>query len=382
MTRKRKTRPELKVLFDTSILFTQVAYDLTRPDVRKLIEENSSHPDLALSWYLPRVVIAERQYQVQKRALEWLPNLEKLERLLGHKLNITPDILAARVEAAINDQIKKMSINVLDLDTNAVDWPTVITRAVRREPPFEAGDTEKGFRDCLIAQTFFQLIRDSPVTPGHCRLAVVTRDERLVEYVREETNAAKNIRVLGSVDDLESLINTLVSEVTEDFVSDLKSRVRTFFFEKDKESSLYYKERLWDRLKEEFGHELEATRNEGEHRENGTLRISDPGFNRKERQRTYWITTIVVDAKLFRYQHSTLPTSSQPMTLSELGRKVSAIDFSDILTRSLSSPEKQEIGTGRTKFQLHWSVNITQAGHLTSPRIEKLELIGTEWDTT
>ena len=128
MTRKRKTRPELKVLFDTSILFTQVAYDLTRPDVRKLIEENSSHPDLALSWYLPRVVIAERQYQVQKRALEWLPNLEKLERLLGHKLNITPDILAARVEAAINDQIKKMSINVLDLDTNAVDWPTVITR--------------------------------------------------------------------------------------------------------------------------------------------------------------------------------------------------------------------------------------------------------------
>ena len=54
------------------------------------------------------------------------------------------------------------------------------------------------------------------MTPGHCRLAVVTRDERLVEYVREETNAAKNIRVLGSVDDLESLINTLVSEVTED----------------------------------------------------------------------------------------------------------------------------------------------------------------------
>ena len=118
MTRKWKTRPELKVLFDTSILFTQIAYDLTRPGVRQLIEENSSHPDLALSWYLPRVVVDERQYQMQQRALALLPNLEKLERLLGHKLNITPDILATRVEAAINDQIEKMSITVLDLDTN------------------------------------------------------------------------------------------------------------------------------------------------------------------------------------------------------------------------------------------------------------------------
>ena len=196
MTPRRKTKRELKVLFDTSILFTQVAYDLTRHDVRQLIEKHSSHPDLALSWYLPRVVVDERQYQMQQQALALLPNLEKLERLLGHKLNVTPDILATRVEAAINDQIENMSISVLDLDTNAVDWPTVITRAVRREPPFEAGDTETGFRDCLIAQTFFQLVRNSPTTPGRCRLAVVTSDKRLAEYVHEGTNEAKNVRVL------------------------------------------------------------------------------------------------------------------------------------------------------------------------------------------
>ncbi len=315
MTRKRKTRRELKVIFDTSILFTRIADDLTRPDVRQLIEKNSSHPDLALSWYLPRVVVDERQYQMQQRALELLPNLEKLERLLGHKLNITPNILATRVEAAINDQIEKMSITVLDLDTNAVDWPTVITRAVRRDPPFEAGNTEKGFRDCLIAQTFFQLVRDSPTTPGHCGLAVVTSDERLAEYVREGTDEARNVRVLGSVDDLESLINTLVSQVTEEFVSDLKSRVKTFFFEKEKESSLYYKQGLRDKLREAFGHELEAVRNEGEHRTNGTWRIAAPVFNRKERQRTYWITPITVDAKLFKYQDPTVLTSSEPATL-------------------------------------------------------------------
>ena len=394
MTPKRITRPELKVLFDTSILYTQVAYDLTRPDVRQLIEKHSSHPDLALSWYLPRVVVDERQYQMQQRALALLPNLEKLERLLGHKLNITPDILATRVEAAINDQIENMSISVLDLDTNAVDWPTVITRAVRREPPFEAGDTEKGFRDCLIAQTFFQLVRDSPTTPGHCRLAVVTGDKRLAEYVREGTNAAKNVRVLVSVDDLESLINTLVSEVTEEFVSDLKSQVQTFFFEQAKKSGLYYRKRLRDRLREAFSNELDVVRNEGEHRENGTWRIGAPVFNRKEGQRTYWVTTITVEAKLFEYQRPTVLTSSEltPLanfgrlpsgigsTLGDLGRVGVGVDWQEILTGSPQKLEKQEIGTGRTKFQVHWSVNITQTARLVSPRIEELELIGTEWD--
>ena len=394
MTPKRKTKRKLKVLFDTSILFTQVAYDLTRPDVQQLIEKHSSHPDLALSWYLPRVVVGERQYQMQQRALELLPNLEKLQRLLGHKLNITPDILATRVEAAINDQIEKMSISVLDLDTNAVDWPTVIARAVRREPPFEAGDTEKGFRDCLIAQTFFQLVRDSPTTPRHCRLAVVTSDKRLAEYVLEETNEAKNVRVLVSVDDLESLINTLVSEVTEEFVSDLKSRVQTFFFEQTNKSGLYYSGGLRDRLREAFGDELEAVRNEGEHRENGTWRIPKPIFDRKEGQRTYWVTTIAVEAKLFEYQRPTVPTSSElttPLdflrmpseigsTLADFGQVPSGIDWQKVLTGSPQRLEKQEIGTGRTKFQVHWSVNITSTARLASPRIEKLELIGTEWD--
>ena len=380
MPRKRKTRPKLKVLFDTSILFTRIASDLMRPEVRQLIEENSSHPDLELSWYLPRVVVGERQYQIQQRALELLPNLEKLERLLGHKLNITPDTLETRVEAAINDQIEKMSITVLDLDTTAVDWPTVITRAVRRESPFEAGDDEKGFRDCLIAQTFFQLVRNSPTTPGHCRLAVVTSDKRLAEYVREGTNGAKNVRVLGSVDDLESLINTLVSEVTEDFVSDLKARVEPFFFEIEKESSLYYKKGLQDRLEEEFGHELEEVLNEGERRENGKWVISAPLFNRKKRQRTYWTTTISVDAKLFKYQRPPVPTRSEPMTLANLGRMATEIGWEGSLFGSHQRPEKQEIKTGRTKFQVHWSVNITQSARLTLPLIEKLELIGTEWD--
>ena len=55
-------------------------------------------------------------------------------------------------------------------------------------------------------------------------------------------------------------------------------------------------------------------------------------------------------------------------------------DLMGILTGSVPRPEKHEIGTGRTKFQVHWSVNITQATRLTSAQIDKLELTGTEWN--
>ena len=132
---------------------------------------------------------------------------------------------------------------------------------------------------------------------------------------------------------------------------------------------------------EKFGHELEAGLNEGERRENGAWWIDAPVFNRKKRQRTYWITTITVDAKLFTYQHPTVPTSSMPLRLAELGQVAPRIAWwKELSVGSLQSPEKQEIRTGRTKFQVNWSVNITQANHLASPRIETIELIGTEWD--
>ena len=131
---------------------------------------------------------------------------------------------------------------------------------------------------------------------------------------------------------------------------------------------------------EKFGHELEAVLNEGERRENGAWWVDAPVFNCKKRQRTYWITTITVDAKLFTYQHPTVPTSSTPLHLADFGRVAPGIDWKELLVGSLQSPEKQGIRTGRTKFQVNWSVNITQSDRLTSPLIEKLELIGTEWD--
>lgn len=406
MPRKKRAKPELRVVFDTSVLFTQVASDLVRGEVRQLIEANSRHVDLNIRWYLPNVVVHERRYQMQRKAFEFLPSIAKLEKLLGHNLNITEDILTARVDEAITRQLEELGILKLEIDTTTVDWPAIIERAAYRSPPFEPGEKEKGFRDSLIAESFLQLLKESPVTPSVCRLALVTGDGLLAEYVKENTKEARNVRVLANIDELESLINTLVSQVTEEFVAEVREKVGKYFYEKDNEASLFHKERIWEKIYDSYREELEAVPTEGLLRENGIWWIGASVFVRKKQQRIWWITSITISAKLLKYEFPeqtiggtyhvpTLgPTPSGTYHLPTLGPTPS-VSFGtstpgvEVGQRSLlrgfaatlfAQPTKKvEVDNGQSRFEIHWSVNITQTRKLTSPVVEKIEFVGTKW---
>src|SRR5258708_4345985 len=90
--RRRHQSSQLRVVLDTNILFTDSASDLVRQEAVNLIKE-STFPDLEIQWYLPEMVRHERQYQMQKRALELMPPIAKVERLLGHRLAINEQML-------------------------------------------------------------------------------------------------------------------------------------------------------------------------------------------------------------------------------------------------------------------------------------------------
>src|SRR5437763_16251597 len=108
MVKKTKHRkpPDLKVVFDTNVLWPGSASDLLKQEVTELIANNSKHADLTISWYLPDIVRHERQFQMLTQSFELLPSLRKLERLLGHNLNITEQIIERSVNDAIENHIK------------------------------------------------------------------------------------------------------------------------------------------------------------------------------------------------------------------------------------------------------------------------------------
>jgi len=396
MPRKKKAKPKLKIVFDTSVLFNEVAYNLVRNEVKLLIENNSQHKDISIQWYLPNVVIDERRYQMQKRAFDLMPSIRKLEKLLGNNLNINKEILIRRVDDAINTQLKELEISIFEINTKKVEWKTLIKQSLFRLPPFDPGEKEKGFRDSLIAESFLQLIKQSPVTPTSCRLAMVTGDGPFAEFVKCSTKDMRNVRVLSNINELESLINTLVSTVSEEFVANMIKKASKYFFETGNNASLYFKETIDDKIRELYGQELDATPKEGLLRENGTWKVDDPVFVKKKRQRIFWITQIDVDAKLLKYEPS--ETSKVDSILSSISPSLvssiiasSAIELSHpsvvqkydenwLTGYSPASQKKVEVSGGKSSFEIHWSVNITQKENLTSPSIDEIKFISTKWN--
>jgi hypothetical protein len=163
---------------------------------------NSKYPDLDISWYLPEVVRHERQYQMQIEALKLRGAINKIERLLGHNLALTEQVLVDRVKAKIDEKEKDLGLQEIKLDHAKIDWGTVIHAASYRIPPFQPGEKEKGFRDMMVAESFLQLLADSPKTPNVCRVVLVSDDQLLSKAIQERIASSPNASVIPSVEEL------------------------------------------------------------------------------------------------------------------------------------------------------------------------------------
>jgi hypothetical protein len=424
MPRKR----QLKIVLDTNVLYTGSASDLVRQEVATVVEQ-TKYPDLEAVWYLPEVVRHERQYQMQKRALELQPGLVKIEKLLGHNLAITSDILLKRVEEAVVRRQNELGLATLRLNCAVVDWERLVLDAAYRRAPFQDGDAEKGFRDAILAESFLQLVADSPKAAQSCRIVLVTADKLLTNAVEGRLSAATNVRVIASLEELRGFINTLVSEVDEEFVALLKERVAKMFFIPKDESTLYYSEHVRDQITKEFEKELAVVPPGAEVRKNGTWRISPPNFSKKIGHRVHWVSRIEIEVEAtksvpdnsgFMYQ---LVNAGQLMNLSSLGsswnqyvaqnplsQPVSPVSLSSALPSPgtsfssvignvevpragwmLSEPDLKDLTPRSYKtivthrgvdvYEVLWSVDVTTSVEIRRPSMDSCVHVNTNWET-
>src|ERR1035437_3602876 len=229
---------QLRVVLDTNILWVDSASDLVRREVATLLK-GSIFPDVTILWYLPDVVLHERQYQMQRKALELYPSVTKIERLLGQQLNTTKDAFLKRVETVVVEACHRLGILTLDLDTKRVEWQRLIGKALYRKPPFQEGENEKGFRDSLVAEAFLQLVA-SPAEPPHlCRTVFVTSEKLLAATVRGDISTP-SAAVLSGIGELTGLINTLIANVDERFIARLQAKAaKLFFVSGERKDTLY-----------------------------------------------------------------------------------------------------------------------------------------------
>jgi hypothetical protein len=408
-TTRAKSLPkarQLKVVFDTSAIFTGSASDLLRREVVKVVEANRKHDDLEIQWCLPEVVKYERRYQMFGAACQLLPPVAKLERILGHNLNITEQIVSTRIDETIDRQIEVLGLNILPLDYSDVDLKQMMVDSANRQPPFSPNESEKGFRDALIVETFVQLVGASPVSPGTCLVTLVASDDLLSNAARARTADSRNVRVLSSTDELRDLINVLVAQIGEDFATVLREKVKGYFFSKDDDDCLFQRERIHEKIWQRFADELQIVPEGADDRDNERWLISSPSFSKKVGQRVHWTSRIEVEAKAFKSPTSVFetPGTVYPGTLGAGIRPQSSAvlelsgrgDFPLVgSTQELSHPttydtstgltfnfpsERKLVSAGMSIFEVSWSVSVTTAGNITRPKVESLDYVETTWD--
>lgn len=386
--------PEIRVFFDSNALYTKVASDLFNAAIAELIKSESNRSDVHVSWHVSDVVIKERQYQMQKFANELFPSIEKLEKLLGHNLGITSDILEKRIENCILEQTKKYKLQVLGLDLSNVDLSQIIHRSCYRLAPFSAGENEKGFRDAIIAEIFFQFVKVSPKSSLNCKIIFLTQDGDLKKHIEVEMKDKKNVIVLSKVDELIGLINTLASEVDEDTIKKYQELAEIFFFDSKNKTGFFYKEKIKEVVSQQYKSELLLCPTGGRfERKNLTWYVSRPQFVKKNRMCVNWSTRIEVTCEIFKeeiVQSSSLFQSDANFSMLNNLLPESSINYNDVFKSnapmpgggllSALMPKKTLVSKGKTLFEIRWSVNIGQNKKLTRAKIDEINYTDTVWE--
>lgn len=413
----RRPRPrnlELYVVFDTSALFTGSASNFLRAEVADLIQQNLELPDLTIRWLVPEMVRHERQFQMLQEALQLLRHVERLERVLGHNLNITADILETRVKETIDRQINQHRIVVQNLSADDVNWARLLLDAAYRKPPFQLGEKEKGFRDAVILETFLQVVAEAPSSPTTARIVLVSNDQLLRNAANERLNGASNVYVLESVDALKGLINTLGSMVDEQFIADIRDKAQQLFYKPHDRNTLYYKAKVKALVDQSLRSARLQLPSSAEKYVVEEWTIKPARFVSKQGQRIHWSTRFEARLKAVKYVKSVKPVPSvdwreqgvifppeggQVTTLNSLIGgpnepvlpQVSVIQHpitdyyiqpqSFLLDyKYLETGTEQLVGYGTAHLDVAWSLAVTTSGMLTKPKLESVAFVEAVWD--
>lgn len=397
--KKKNHKSQLKVVFDTNALYVTPASigsasDLLRQEIADLIAD-SKYPDLDITWYLPDVVRHERQYQMQTEVLKLRSAINRIERLLGHNLALTNQTLIDHVATRIEQRKTQLGLQDLVLDHLKVDWPALIRAAEYRTPPFQTGENEKGFRDSLIAESFLQLLEISPKTPARCRVVLVSSDELLSQAIKARIANSPNASVLTNIEELKGLINTIVSNVGEEFISQLKPKAtKLFFVSAEEKDVLYFKANVRDQITNRFSAELKQKPESTTFRQNGKWLISHPNFSRKDGRSIFWTSRIEIEieAGLATTEAKTTEvvqrlTLGGPVTWDfqpPLSNSIVAALYPSSVTPKglhlsslLGAPEQKRIVThrGNDIFEVLWSAELTMAKELKKAAVQDIRHI-------
>lgn len=395
--------PAIYVGLDTNVLFTQSEDRLLSSEISDFIRNISPKLGLEVSWLLPGIVKQERRAQMNDRALQLLPGIRKVEKLIGVNLNITEEVLAVRVDEAIARNMVEHGLAELQFDPSVVEWDDVLRRSVERSAPFSPGATEKGFKDLIVLETFAAKVAQLPKSSTSAQIYLVTGDGRLQEAARDRFKDRNNVHVVENLNDLKTRMTSISSHISEDDIRKIQNDAHRKFFVKDETDTLYYK---WD-----IGTKIQRIYQASAKPPQGFSTIESMGYHLdsttfalKSGQSINFVSSLHHDlrAKGFRAKNVLALSSVAHALASEpslLNAVPGAIAASALGASSNSYPPQNALAgqqgylypppapapfeemsmDGAINYIVYWSATLSQSGNLTRPKFESVNLAGISW---
>lgn len=411
------------IVLDTSCLFTDAADKLIREELSEFILSTIGRKEIDVTWHLPSMTRDERKHQMLIRAERLIPQLEKVERLLGHKFGITQETLEQRVEAVISREVARHNLKLRSLDTSDVDWDDLISRSVQRRPPFDPGEKEKGFRDAVVLETFRQIIADLPKNAKSCRIVLMSDDKLMGEAARELANGHSNVAYTGDLEEIQTILNALASELTQEVVDKVLPAASALFWAKGDQTTLYAREKIPEKILSQFEKELEALPSGFTRSVTKQVLIRAPAFLSKANQRLTFSSRVTFEveatktvwrpppatggilaglASLNPPPSPSLANQSGGLGLLNLGLgsqfantpATGTSTFGSIAPSTGPLPSLQHLSNpspppsvqeqirraGRHVFEVFWSAILTASGSVKNARIENIEYKESKWE--
>jgi hypothetical protein len=370
----------VSVVFDTNAIHTESERFLVRKEVADLIRTNAGNTDLELTCYLPEVVRHERQFQMSRAVLAWLPTIRKIERFLDRDLQITEALVASRVALNIDEQIRELGLVTLPFVAAGTDWRAMMLNAIYRNPPFSPSNAEKGFRDALIVEAFCNLVSNAPTSSHPHHFVLLSADHLLTRAVGQRLGTRTDIRIFNAAEEFRGWLDINRSLLSETFVQMLQVRAEAYFYAPGSVNSLFADQKVWQEIETRYVSELSAYPPVADGNFLAHFDVGPPRFHEYNANRFLWISRVYAHMSAYRLEHVEAYTFVYKYvdgaSYGVPGTKVPITD-----TRPAHT-EKNVVTTGIAEFDVAWSVDISSTEHqFSAGQIERIDHISTSWPT-
>jgi len=256
MVKREEVEPHI-VFVDTNILWNKDKKYPVDPDFDDFWHKNSTICSLEL--HIPEIVLGELHFQQTTSAINAMNQASESLKLMSdiaatrYKHRATEQRLKQKIEEKLQNWIRTRKAKIVVIPIRNINWSEIILSSIWRKPPFEFDPkndkNEKGFRDSLIQETIVNFCR---INKTKSNIAFLCNDFLLRNSTEIRLSDDQRFSVYQKLGDFESYLKLRHEELTNDFVKSILRKARTKFFKKNDLECLYYKEKIRDKLKNEY----------------------------------------------------------------------------------------------------------------------------------